>query len=396
MLGFAGCAHFEHAHAAGELGEAFLQLFLIVRAGGVGNLVLELCDAVLDILLLACAVHDGGVVLRDGHLFGRAEHLEGGLFEFETLLLADNYAAREDSDVFEHGLAAVTEAGSLDGANLELRAQAVYNERSESFAVNVLCNNEQGTAGLHGGVENGQEVVDGRNLLVVDEDIGVLHHALHLLSIGHEVGGEITAVELHAFHGLEHRVAAFCVFDGDHAVNAYGTHAVGNKFADFSVVVCGNGGHLLNLLIAFFHLLSLCLDAFHHFGNGLVDAALHVEGISARSHVLHAFGEDGLCEDGSGSGAVAGIVTRLAGHALNELCARVAEGVVEFDFLRYAHAVLSDAGCAEFFIDNHIAAFRTEGHFHCICKRVCAFAEKLAGFNVVFDFFCHGCKFNFL
>ena len=43
--------------------------------------------------------------------------------------------------------------------------------------------------------------------------------------------------------------------------------------------------------------------------------------------------------------------------------------------------------------DIHIAAFRTEGHFHCICKRVCAFAEKLAGFNVVFDFFCHDCKF---
>src|SRR6185295_11762630 len=99
---------------------------------------------------------DRGVLLIDRHLLGAAEHLEGHVLELDAEIFRDRLAAGEDRDVLEHGLAAIAEARSLDGGNLEAATQLVDDERGESLAFDVLGDDEQRLARLHNGLENGE------------------------------------------------------------------------------------------------------------------------------------------------------------------------------------------------------------------------------------------------
>jgi len=83
-------ADVDDGHAAGELGEALLELLAVVVAGGVLDLALDLRDAVLDVLLLAGAVDDGGVVLVHLDGLGGAQLGDGGVLELEPKLLGDD------------------------------------------------------------------------------------------------------------------------------------------------------------------------------------------------------------------------------------------------------------------------------------------------------------------
>src|SRR5207302_2223850 len=119
--------------AAGELGEALLELLLVVVAGGAVDLVLQLLDAALDQLRVAAALDDRRVVLVDADLLGAAELVELDVLELDAQLLEDGGAAGDDRDVLEHRLAAVAEARGLDGADLERAAELVDDEGGEGF-----------------------------------------------------------------------------------------------------------------------------------------------------------------------------------------------------------------------------------------------------------------------
>ena len=91
---FGGGAHIDLGDAAGELGQAFLELFLVVVAGGVVDLVLERGDAALDGLLISGAFDDGGVVFIDADLLGPTEVGQLDVFELETKLFEDGWCHR--------------------------------------------------------------------------------------------------------------------------------------------------------------------------------------------------------------------------------------------------------------------------------------------------------------
>ncbi len=55
-------------------------------------------------------------------------------------------AGGQHGDVFQHGLAAVAEAGSLDGDHVEGAAQLVDDQGGEGFAVHVFGDDQQGLA----------------------------------------------------------------------------------------------------------------------------------------------------------------------------------------------------------------------------------------------------------
>ena len=80
--------------AAGELGEALLELLAVVVAGGVVDLVLELLDAALDGLLVAGAFDDRGVVLVDADLLGPAELRQLDVFELDAEFFEDRLCRR--------------------------------------------------------------------------------------------------------------------------------------------------------------------------------------------------------------------------------------------------------------------------------------------------------------
>jgi hypothetical protein len=124
------------------------------------------------------------------------------------------------------------------------------------------------------------------------------------------------------------------------------------------VPVGGNGRDLLDFFLVLDLLgdLASCHGGFH----GLVDAALDADRVRAAGDELQAFAINRLGQNRRRRGAVAGDVARLARDFADHLGAHVFVGVFQFDFLRDRHAVLGDRRGTEFFVDDHVAAFRSE------------------------------------
>ena len=142
-LGLGGRADLHDGDAAGELGEALLELLAIEVGVGVLDLGLDLVDAALDGVGVAGAVDDRRVVLGDDDAAGAAELRDLRVLELEAHLLGDDLAAGEDRDVLEHALAAVAEARGLHGDAGEGAAQLVDDERGEGLALDVLGDDQQ-------------------------------------------------------------------------------------------------------------------------------------------------------------------------------------------------------------------------------------------------------------
>ena len=120
-LGLGGRADLHDRHAANELGEPLGELLLVVLALGLVHLRTDRLHPRLD-GLLALGVRlddDRGVFLIHRHLIGRAQHVERDVLELDAAILADECAAGEHGNVLHHRLAAIAEARSLDGADLE-------------------------------------------------------------------------------------------------------------------------------------------------------------------------------------------------------------------------------------------------------------------------------------
>ena len=117
---FSGRAHFDHRDAARELRQALLELLAIVIGGGLIDLGAQGFDAALDVLLLAGAVDDGGVVLVHRDALGLAQILQPDALELNTGFLEDRLAAGQDRDILEHRFAAIaSETRSLHRASIQ-------------------------------------------------------------------------------------------------------------------------------------------------------------------------------------------------------------------------------------------------------------------------------------
>ncbi len=243
-LGLGSGTDLDDGDAADELGETLLELLAVVVGGGLVDLGADLLDAAFDFAILAAAVDDGGVVLVDGDALGGAEVLDLDALELDAEVFGDGLAAGEDGDVAEHGLATVAEAGSLDGRDVQRAAQLVDDEGRERFAVDVFGDDDEGLGGAGDLLEQGKQVLHRGDLLLVDEDVGVLESGFHALGVGDEVGREVAAVELHAFDDVELRLHGLRLFDGDDAVLADLVHGFGDDGADLGVGVGGDGADL--------------------------------------------------------------------------------------------------------------------------------------------------------
>src|SRR5947209_7690623 len=84
-----------------------------------------------------------------------------------------------------------TVARRLHGAGVQSAAQLVDHERGQGLAFHFLRDHQQRLAGARNLLEKGKNVLHVADLLLVNEDVGILHHALHALGVGHEVRGRI-------------------------------------------------------------------------------------------------------------------------------------------------------------------------------------------------------------
>src|SRR6516165_2317962 len=385
-LDLGGAANADHRHAARELGQPLLQLLAVIVGRGLLDLRLDLADASLDVLLFAGAVDNRGLLLLDDDLLGAPEHGGGHVLELDAELFGDELAAGEDRDVLEHGLAAVAEAGGLDGGDLEPAAKFVDDEGGERLALDVLGHDQQRLAGLDDRLEHREHRLQSGELLLVQQDEGVLELGHHLLGIGDEVGREVAAVELHAFDDLDFGVERFGFLDRDHAFVADLLHRLGDHLADLAVAVRRERAHLGDLR-GRADLLRALLDILHHRADRDVDAALEVHRVHAGGHRLGALLDDRLREHGRGGGAVAGYVVGLLGDLAHHLGAHVLELVLELDFLRHRHAVLGDAGRAEALVEHDVAALGAQRHLHGVGQYIDAaqhLVTRVAGESYVF------------
>src|SRR6516165_3365958 len=376
----------DHRDAARELGQTLLQFLAVVIRGGLLDLRLDLSHARLDVGLLAGTVDDRGVLLVDHHLLGAAEHVERHVLQLDAEIFRDRLAAGQDCDVLQHGLAAIAEARRLDGGNLQSATQAVDHEGSERFAFDVFGHDDQRLAALHYGFEQRQQLIQRGELLLVDQDVGVFHFSAHLVGIGHEVGRDVAAVELHALDHVELGLQRLRFLDGDDALVADLLHGVGEELADFGVAVGRDGADLGDLLVRG-DLLGVLLEVRDHGFDREVDTALQIHRVHAGGNRLGAFTNDGGGQHGRGGGAVAGRIGRLRRDLAHHLGAHVLELVLEFDLLGDGNAVLGDARSAERLVDDDIAALGAEGDLHGVVEDVHAAQNAVAGIDAKFDFF---------
>ncbi len=274
------------------------------------DLLPDLGAAALDVGLLAAAVDDRRVLLLDADLLGLAEHVERDVLELDAEILADDLTTRQDRDVFEHRLAAITKARRLDRGHLEAAAQLVDDERGKRLALDILRHDQQRPATLHDRLEHRQHRLQPRELLLVDQDVRVLELGEHLLGVGNEVRREIAAVELHAFDDVELGFEALGLLDRDDALIADLLHRAGDHLADVALAIGRDRTDLGDLLVGR-DLFRARLDVGDDRFDREVDAALQVHRVEAGGHRLVALAHDRLRQHGRGGGAVAGLVAGL-------------------------------------------------------------------------------------
>ena len=199
-------------------------------------------------------------------------------------------------------------------------------------------------------LQKGQQLLNGGDFLVGDENIGVVQHGFHFFHVGRHVRRAVAAVELHAFDDIQLRFHGLAFLDGDNSVVSYLFHSGADQLA-YDGVARGNACHLSD---AFFigNGLADFPELFDADVDGLVDTSFEDNGICARSHVFAAFFDYCLRQNNCGCGAVAGNVVGFGGHFLDDLRAHVFKRVVQLDLLRNGHAVIGNQRSAELLVQH--------------------------------------------
>ena len=130
-------------------------------------------NARFDILLVACAVDNRRVVFIDFNLICSAEHIGRGVFQFVAEVGRDDRSSRKDCNILQHFLSSVAETGSFYCNAVEYTFKLVYDERRKRVTLDVLRDNEKTRALLCEGFDDGEDLLQGGNLFIRNENIGV-------------------------------------------------------------------------------------------------------------------------------------------------------------------------------------------------------------------------------
>jgi len=236
-------------------------------------------------------------------------------------------------------------------------------------------------------LQQGDDLLDIADLLVGQQDQRIVQNSFHLLGISDHVGRQEATVDLHAFHDLAVSLSGLGFFHGDDAVSADLFHSLSNQGTD--LLVTGRNGADTSDILAAVNRLRVLLNGLHSDLGCLGHALVHHNGVGSGNQVLQALMNDGLGQQGSCGGAVAGHVVGLGRDFLHHLGAHVLKGVFQLDLLGDGHAVICNQGGAISSPQNHIAALRTEGDFYGIGQLINATLQRLTSFFSITQHFCH-------
>ncbi len=217
-LAFGRSSDIYSSHAACELGQAFLEFFAVVIAGGGLYLVANLCDSALDISRRASPLDNGRVVVVDTDSLGCAKVCQLDRGQVYAQVFAENLRAGQHGDVVEHSFSAVAIARSLDSTDIQNAAELVDHQRSQGFAIDIFADNQQLFFSFGSLLQQRDDLGDAGNFFLVYEDERLVHDAFHRVGVGDEVRAEVASVELHALDHIDVRIDALAFFDSDNAI----------------------------------------------------------------------------------------------------------------------------------------------------------------------------------
>ena len=387
----------DDGNTASQLGNTLLQLLLVVIGRAVFDLLADLLNASFDVRLCSCTADDGGVFLGHVDTLGCAQVIKGGVLERQADFFRDDCATGKDRDVLQHFLATVTKAGCLNSVDLHDATHVVHNQSCKRFAFDVLSDDLQRLASLGYSFQHRQQLADVGNLLVDKQDVRVFQLGRHVVLVVDEVRRQEATVELHTFNHVQLVFQASAFLNGNYAFLANFFHCIGDDLTD-GIVTVGRDSAYLSDHLAVVTGLGHITDCLHGFRCGLVDAALQIHRVHAGSNCLNALVNDGLSQNGCGSGTVTGGVVGLGSHFFHHLGAHVLELVRQFDFLGYGNTIFGDGRRAEGLFQNHVTAFRAEGHFNRVCQYIDARDHALTCAITESNVFCchvfYSCSLN--
>ena len=395
-------ANSDNGYSTDQFRQPLLQLLAVVVAGGLTDLDANFLHPAFDVGVLGFAFDEGGVLLVNGDLLGLSEILHLHVLELDAKIFGDRLPAGERCNVLQHGLAAIAESRRLYRSNLQGPTQLVDNKSRKGLSLDVLCDDKQRLATLGDLLKQREDVLHGADLPFVDEDTGVLEGNFHAFRIRDEVRREVAAVELHPLHDLELGLKRLRLFDSDDAILADLLHCFRDDVADGVVIVRGDAANLgdhvagdgFGQLIEFApgSVAGLRVDCAANHSDGFLDAAFHRHRIGSGSNGLNAFAINGLSQNGSRGGPVAGDVAGLGGDFTYHLCAHVLEAILQLDLFRYRDAVLGYERRTELLLNHNVAALGAEGHLHGVCHKVDAAEDRLPRPFSLNDLLCHDCS----
>src|SRR3989440_4593962 len=377
QLDLGGRADLDDRDAAGQLGQPLLQLLPVVVGVALVDLGADLVDPALDLVGVTGTVDDRGLVLGHDHLAGATEQVEGDVLQLEADLFADDLATGQGGDVDQHGLAAVTEAGGLDGHRLEGTPDLVDDQGGQRLALDVLGDDQQRLAALHDLLQDRQQVLDRGDLLGGDEDVRVVEDGLHPLRVGPEVRRDVPLVEAHALGELQLQAEGVALLDGDDAFLADLVHRLGDDLADGGVAR-GDRRRRGDLLLGL-DVLGNLGEFLGDRGHGGLDAPLQGDRVGTRGNVPQALADQCLGQHGGRRRAVTGYVVGLLGDLLDQLGAQLLVRVVQVDLFGDAHTVVGDGGGAPCRAQYDVAALRAQRHPYRVGEDVHATFQAPAG-----------------
>ena len=121
--------------------------------------------------------------------------------------------------------------------------------------------------------------------------------------------------------------------------------------------------------------------------HSFLHTTLDVNRAGAGGYASETVSVDGFGEHGCGRGAVTGHVAGFAGGFTHHLCAHVFERALQLDLLGHSHTIFGGCWGAEFFVDEHVTAFRSEGHRDGPRQFFNTAEDALAGLFVEYELF---------
>ncbi|GBE62281.1 dNA polymerase II large subunit, putative [Babesia ovata] len=280
----------------------------------------------------------------------------------------------------------LTETRGLNSANLEPQAELVHNQNSQSLAVDVLGDNQQGRLLLQHMLEHGQDLLYIGNLLVAEENVRVVEFDLHVLHTSHEVGRDVTLVPLHSLDYLKLVLQSLALDHRDGALLADLLHGVGDKLADNAVSVCRNGGHIEDL-VAGGHLLLNGIEVLHNALYGHVDTAKQVHGVQTGIYGTASSLEDGASQHRSRSRTITGLVVGVRRHLAHQLGAKILQLVRKLNGFGDSDTVFRDLRRSVWLCNDNVASLGTQSHRHGVYETVHTAEKALTTLDRVLHFF---------